>query len=537
MSLQINSFRKKTFAAFLIFLILFHSMGCQYYKAKPAEKSDYEQIMTMGEIHKYFIVHADNKTFALNDIQTTKTEISGTLSEPEEKIFYNEERKKRIKKGEGNIVNEVHLYLKDQDFDLETGQVDFPMSDINEIRIIDRNTGKEIAVYALIGIGALAVASAIAAATKSSCPYVYVFNGENYVFEGEIYGGAIGKNLERTDYMPLPSLKMNEGSYTIRLSNELKERQYTNLLELLLVEHPAYEKILLDKNGKPQLVGNAVMPTEAYSSNQEDLLPLLTEKDDRKHLFDDTDVQKNTVVLSFDKPSDADQANLVLKGKNTLWFDYLFGEFLEKFGVSYADWMKKQSENDPADRMRRIHDSDFPLSVSIWDNDKWRSVDDLMTVGPLASREFVIPMDIRNLDGNEIRIKLQTGFMFWELDYAAMDFRVNTNLNSKVIRPFVAIGTGSIDWKYALERSDHQYMAQENTGDVTEILFTVPDAMRDRPHTAFLKVQGYYELVRDFEGLPEWTQLRKFKVPGYFSEFSKERYLEVAHVDYDIASN
>ena len=125
MSLQINSFRKKTFAAFLIFLILFHSMGCQYYKAKPVEKSDYEQIMTMGEIHKYFIVHADNKTFALNDIQKTKTEIAGTLSDPEEKIFYNEERKKRIKKGEGNIVNEVHLYLKDQDSDLETGQVEF----------------------------------------------------------------------------------------------------------------------------------------------------------------------------------------------------------------------------------------------------------------------------------------------------------------------------------------------------------------------------------------------------------------------------
>ncbi len=537
MSLQINSILKKIFAAFLILLMLIHAVGCKYYKVKPAEKSEYEQIMSMGEIHKYFIVHAGTQMYVLNDIKTTKTDISGNLTTPQENIFYNEQRKKRIKKGESNIVNEVHIYLKDRDGDLSSGHVEFPISDINEIRILDRNTGKEIAVYVLVGIGALAVAAAITAATKSSCPYVYVYNGENFVFEGEIYGGSIGKNLERTDYMPLPSLQMNNGNYTIRLSNELKERQYTNMLELVLVEHAEGEKVLLDKNGKPQLVGETVLPFEAFSSNQEDILPLLSEKDAKILLFDDTEVDKNTAVLRFKRPLDAQHANLVIKGKNTLWFDYLFGEFIEKFGVSYSDWMKKQSENDPADRMKRILDSDFPLSVSIWNNENWEKVDHLMTVGPLASREFVIPIDIRNLKGEEVRIKLQTGFMFWEIDYAAMDFRFNSNLKPKALKPFVALGTGSIDWKYALEKSDNLYMSQENTGDITEIIFTVPDALREKPHTSFLKVQGYYELVRDFEGLPEWTQLRKFKTPGYFSDFSKEKYVEVAHIDYEIASN
>ena len=537
MSLQINSVRKKIFAAFLIFLMLFHAVGCKYYKVDSAEKSEFEQIMTMGKIHKYFIVHTGTQTYALNDINTTKTDISGNLTAPQEKIFYSEDRKKRIKKGESNIINEVHIYVKEQDPALNTGYVEFPISDINEIRILDRNTGKEIAVYALVGIGALAVAAAIAAATKSSCPYVYVDNGETFVFQGEIYGGSIGKNLERTDYMPLPSLKMNEGNYALRLSNELKERQYTNLVQLVLVEHPEGEKVLLDKTGKPQLVGEAVLPVEATSSNEEDILPLLAAKDAKIHLFDDTEVNRNTAVLRFERPLDAQQANLVIKGKNTLWFDYLFGEFIEKFGVSYSDWMKKQAENDPADRMKRILDSDFPLSISIWNNEKWESVDHLMTVGPLASREFVIPIDIRNLNEEDIRIKLHTGFMFWELDYAAMDFRPNSGLNPVTLKPFVALGTESIDWKFALEQSDELYMAQENTGDITEILFTVPDAIRDKPHSAFLRAQGYYELVREFDGLPEWTQLRKFKVPGYFSDFSKERYMQVVHMDSEIASN
>ena len=242
MSLQTTTIHKQIFAAFLILLVLFHAVGCKYYKVDSAERSEFEQIMSMGEIQKYFIVHVSNQMYALKDIKTTKTDISGKLTTPQEKILYSEERKKRIKEGESNIVNEVHIYLKDQYEELDLGNVEFPISDINEIRILDRNTGKEIAVYALIGIGALAIASAITAATKSSCPYVYVDNGESFVFEGEIYGGSIGKNLERIDYMPLPSLKMDQGNYTIRLSNELKERQYTNLLELVLVQHPEGEK-------------------------------------------------------------------------------------------------------------------------------------------------------------------------------------------------------------------------------------------------------------------------------------------------------
>ncbi|WKK65687.1 hypothetical protein [Lutimonas zeaxanthinifaciens] len=522
----------------MITLIIFQCMGCKYYKVDEVGKKEYVNILNIGEIHKYFIVHAGDRLYALNDIEANESVVSGTLVNTDEKVFYSKEReRKRIKEEEKNIVNEVHLYLGKEYQDLELGTVEIPLTDISEIRIIDRNTGKEIGVYALVGIGAIAIISAIVAMTKSSCPYVYVHNGENFVFEGEAYGGAIGKNLERTDYMPLPSLKITDNNYRIRMSNELQERQYTNLIEMIVVKHEPYERVLLDKKGNPHLIHDLTEAEAAYSSNGENINSLLAKKDDKFHLFNDENYSINKIVLEFERPEEANQANLVINCKNTLWFDYLFGEFLEKFGRNYSSWMQNQFNTTSEIRMQSIIDNHFPLFVFIEKNGEWKMVDYLLTVGPLASRDFVIPIDLSDYWGDDIRVKLETGFMFWEVDCAAMGFGEDKLLQKKTLKPYLATGTGAMDWKYELEYSDNLYMEQENIGDITEIVFAVTDDLHNSTHSTFLKTRGYYELIRSFTGFPEWSNLNKFKVPGHFSDFSRERFLEVTNKDYDIAVN
>ena len=158
-------------------------------------------------------------------------------------------------------------------------------------------------------------------------------------------------------------------------------------------------------------------------------------------------------------------------------------------------------------------------------------------MGPLAPREFVVPIEVSEILSDEIEIKLQTGFMFWELDYAGVDFSENKDLKKRIIKPYLAVGTGSTDWKVALENADDQYMVHGQHHECAELRFEVPVSLQEQPHTTFLKTQGYYELIRDFEGLPELVQLQKFKAPGHFSDFSREKYLNVVNIDYDIASN
>lgn len=527
----------KVISYFLMFLIVFHAFGCRYFKVDKADNSEFVNILNMGEIHKYFVVHSGAEVFELNKIEADKSTVSGNLELPGQHIYYIEGGKKRYKGAEKSIVNEVHIYLKEEATSIETGYIEIPLSDIAEIRIIDKNTGKTIAVYALVTVGAIAIISAIVALTKSSCPYVYVHNGESYVFEGEIFGGAIGKNLEREDYLPLPSLKSYEGSYRLRISNELKERQYTNFAELIAVKHAADQSVLLDNNGDPQLVGKTVQPFMSNSSDGENIMALLREKDKKVHFFNNHNFSKNHVIMKFHKPKNVPEAKLVLKGKNTLWFDYMFGEFLEKFGGQYDDWVKKEANSSTENRIQRIIDNNFPLSIYVKKDENWQLIDYLFTVGPLASRDFVVPLDISDLSGDEIEVKLETGFMFWELDYAGIDFSVNRNMEKTVLKPYVAIGTGSKDWANALAHKDNKYMIQENIGEVTELLFEAPEPAQDESISTFLRVQGYYELIRDFKGTPKMVELNKFKSSGYFSDFSRARYLDAINMNSDLASN
>ena len=88
-------------------------------------------------------------------------------------------------------------------------------------------------------VGAFVAFVAIALATKQSCPFIYSWNGSEYVFDAEPYGGAVTRGLERDDYSELENLRAENGLYRLMVTNEVPETQYTNLMELQVVDHPA----------------------------------------------------------------------------------------------------------------------------------------------------------------------------------------------------------------------------------------------------------------------------------------------------------
>ena len=57
---------------------------------------------------------------------------------------------------------------------------------------------------------------------------------------------------------------------------------------------------------------------------------------------------------------------------------------------------------------------------------------------------------------------------------------------------------------------DHQHIETQNTT------------------TLFLHTRGYYEYIRDYNGKPNVSELKKFRLPGTFSHFAKKRFLQIA---------
>lgn len=534
-----NQTIRQTLSFFMIFLMLVNTIGCNYYKVKTGTAKDIPSIKDIGKVYKVMVIHAGERVYFLRNMQVDSVNISGKLEETNPEVFFYDENnwKNRYKSEEKNVLNEVHFYLSVNE--LDTSRTTIALKDIKEIRIIEKDTGRTAAsyVFGTIGVaaGVFVVAIVIALLTKSSCPYVYVNDGEGYVFEGETFGGAIAPNLERDDYMPLPDIQAKDRAYKIRISNELLEKQYTDLAELMVINHPKNQKVLLDKNGQPQLISNTVNPITATSSNGNNLMTALQKKDANVFFFNDQNYSQNSITLKFKKPINSTTGKLVLNGKNTLWFDYLFGEFISKFGTSYNRWMEQQEKLPSAERLQKIKENEFPLSIYIKKNGKWVFVDDLLTVGPLATRDFVIPIEMADIQGDEVEIKVETGFMFWEMDYAGMDFTSQKPMSMDIIKPAMAVGTGARNWTSALKEADKNYMAQDSVGQITEITYPSVKHRDDEAQTVFLHTRGYYTLIRNFEGLPHIVELNKFKTPGYFSDFSRMRYLNTLDKEENLA--
>ena len=103
-----------------------------------------------------------------------------------------------------------------------------------------------------------------------------------------------------------------------------------------------------------------------------------------------TDSQ-NSVILTFRKPVSSQYGKLVLRAQNSLWLDYLFGEFTKKFGSFYNTWASNQKSKSFEELNSWQKDQGIPLLVSVKTDKGWQQVEAISSVGPLAAKNCWCP--------------------------------------------------------------------------------------------------------------------------------------------------
>jgi hypothetical protein len=84
----------------------------------------------------------------------------------------------------------------------------------------------------------------------SSCPYLYTWNGERFEFVTDFMGGGemgywlapgVRNHPDPDEYVRIreDQLKVRDGRYEVRVTNELEEALYVDRLQLLAISHPA----------------------------------------------------------------------------------------------------------------------------------------------------------------------------------------------------------------------------------------------------------------------------------------------------------
>src|SRR5262245_21440430 len=175
----------------------------------------------------------------------------------------------------------------------------------------ETSKARTIGLIAGVTVGAFVATVAIALATKQSCPFIYSWNGSEYVFDAEPYGGAVTRGLERDDYSELENLRAENGLYRLMVTNEVPETQYTNLMELQVVDHPAATRVAADEWGGFHVLAAPQRLTSARDNQGRDLLSWLATTDrviwEAPPVLDANGGVRQEIILNFPKPKGADR--------------------------------------------------------------------------------------------------------------------------------------------------------------------------------------------------------------------------------------
>ncbi|MCR8668315.1 hypothetical protein NO995_11530 [Aestuariibaculum sp. M13] len=578
-SLRLSKAQSVSISIILSLLVLSLSVSCSYYNVNNVATTQEEisrGINKFNQAEKYVILHFDNNVqwhlskMVINEDQQF---IEGVLKPVSgEHVYFSkvydsrkaqQKSKDSIHKKGGNLkpkdtlqksvktrdskrvhrynryyskpLNEVHFYIKNNKEYKNLQSVSIPLSDITRISVNDKNTGRAIVNVVIGYVATVFLATLLVFALKSSCPFVYVRNGEVIDFVGELYPGTITPNMQKDDYLPMPNFELDGEEYIVKVTNQLKEIQYTDQLQLIAVQHKKDLNVLLDSKGHLQTFQNLEGPKKIlFDGELVEATPIL-KKDQDVYAFNTLKVTESStreMILEFDKPADIKYAKLYITAKNSVWLDYIFGKFNEQFGSYYKTFQKKQ-QNIPAEGMNKwLNEQHIPLSVYVKQSDVWVLVERINTVGPMTMRNLVVPIQCNNISGDKLQVKFETGFNFWEVDYVAVDFTDNLSLNQEYIKPSLALDQLGKNVTKLLVDKDEIYLKQPNIGDEVEVYFPVNKVVEEElTQTFFLKNRGYYNYIRDYTGVPDFDSLKSFREKNTFTRFSEQQYFNFVNFD------
>jgi hypothetical protein len=376
---------------------------------------------------------------------------------------------------------------------------------------------------------------AIIALTKESCPFIYSFDGRDYVFDAEPYGGATSKGLQRTEWCGLEHLRAVDGLYKIRLTNEVDETQHTDELKLVVVDHPVGVGLAADEQGGLHTIAAPLRPTAARDAQGRDLLPLVQTRDwiSWQSRLDDKDPAKDgnlreELTFEFPRPAGTTRAKLVFNGGTTLWGSQMLKRFLELYGAAVG---KHYLALDGSSQARasldawNLREELYRLWIRVETGGGWTTRGTIVGGGPFMTEDRVYPLDLAGIPGDTLRIKLTPPAGFWTINSLAVDYSSDQPVRATELEPASAVDPRGADIRDLLARPDGRDYAAPEMGNLAELTFLAPPEVPGLARTVLAKVSGYYDIHLKAQGAPRLDLLNRISSePGFPARFALGEY-------------
>lgn len=413
----------------------------------------------------------------------------------------------------------------------------------NQVQQVHQLAGKKEGVLVGFLLGAAIDAAVIAAVASAdwgsfmstnesgsmSCPFVYSFDGRQYVLDSETFGGAIFRAAQRTDLDNLDHLTEVNGSYRMKITNELPETQFVDELRLLVVDHPRDTRVVPSFSGKINTLAAPQPPNKATSYRGDEVQNLIIDKDNRVWVSnpfgrnpEDKSQARDGLLLEFPRPAGTNAAKLCCNLQNTLWVSYLQGQLLALHGRELPAWYARMNSSPEARAaLFQAMVREGMLRVQVGNGQNWQEAGFFWEVGPSVPKDQVLWLDLSNLPGETLQVKLESTAGFWMINSVAIDYSPEAELIVTELLPQQARDQLGQDQREILTNNDGRYYVMPAVKDWAELVFAVPPARPGYQRSILLKSSGYYEIHVTAAGEPQRELVAKLMTePGAYGQYT-----------------
>jgi parallel beta-helix repeat protein len=413
-----------------------------------------------------------------------------------------------------------------------------------------------------------------------SCPFVYSWNGEKYVFDNAAIT-AYGSFEESEGWQPtrLPNIKQDGTKYKLKVKEVLDEDAYIDAVDLLLVKHP--EDVEVYRGFKPEVIKpdltapyslintiksfsertNWLLKTNDLSfmfklytikdpikpikaeENGNDMMKYVKEDDgiywnkedaldyfkkyyqdkDGDGLADSTNPEElyRYLELTYPKP-DVDKAKLLIgfqEGELMGWGSAIVVPRAHDYGLYDIDTFLKYIFRE------------LMFRIEIWNGEKWVNKQVVVDY-PAEKVSVVVPLDLSDIHTKDLKIRFHSAPGIGELDYAWIDYSGDVPIEIERI-PLVKVEEDNLfnNLKTKLSYDDKNRIVLRGGEIEDEVNLVFDSEVKDKEGTLFLNMKGYYLLYpksedKAYKELDKESLRKILEVPTYSARYWGYRWLE-----------
>ena len=351
----------------------------------------------------------------------------------------------------------------------------------------------------------------------SSCPLIYSWDGTGWRLDSGTFGGAIAPALGRTDLDNLLYAHPEAGLLKFRMTDEAEETEHVDAFTVLAVDHPAGTDVAPDAraNNTFHVIGKLNAPKAARDLMGRDVLAMVKAPD--AHTWESVpegrDAQnpahlRDGLELTFSRPSTSDRLQLVIDAQNTHWANTMMQAMVSAYGSLTAKWYDTATSAAASAPMARAQHAEGFLQVAVWDGSSWRPSGEIWEAGPEVAKRQVLPIDVRGIPGNTIRVRLESAPSFWQIDYVGLGPIVEVPVIARDLPTIAVTAPRVTDALERLSAKDNRFLDMERNDTVwVTVRETAGAPARGMVRSYLARTSGWYRIHGRDDAAPDMATL------------------------------